>query len=114
MVSTLNICLLENSEKKRGEKKKSNNKKTPSEHVKVKSLIQHIFDRRLPAKALQDLKGPLSAKAGIRKHSHTSNSNQSLVFFNSVKAFMLTRHHDQSFIHAFKKRLTQACVCACT
>lgn len=69
----------------------------------MKSSIQHIFDGRLPATALLDLKGPSSAKAGIKKHSHTSNSNQSLVFLTAVKAFMLTRHRDQSFIRAFKR-----------
>lgn len=98
MVSTLDSCLLENSEKKEKEKKKNH-----GEHVKVKSSIQHIFDGRLPAPALLDLKGPSSANAGIKKHSHTSNSNQSLLFLTAVKAFMLTRHRDQSFIHAFKR-----------
>lgn len=96
--STLDSCLLEKFRKK-GEKRK----KTHREHVEVKLSIQHIFDGRLPATALLDLKGPSSAKAGIKKHSHTSNSNQSLLFLTAVKAFMLTRHRDQSFIHAFKR-----------
>lgn len=53
----------------------------------VKSSIQQFFDGRLPATALLDLKGPSSAKAGIKKHSHTSNSNQSLPLFNSRESF---------------------------
>ena len=53
---------------------------THAGHVEVKLYIQHIFDGRLPATALLDLKGPSSAKAGIKKHSPTSNSNQSLLF----------------------------------
>lgn len=84
-------------------KKRGKKRKTHAEHVEVKSSIQHIFDGRLPATALLDLKGPSSAKASIKKHSRTSNSNQSLLFLTAVKAFMLTRHRDQSFIHAFKR-----------
>lgn len=96
---TLDFYLLENSGKRKKTEKK---RKTHREHVEVKPLIQHIFDGSLPAKALLDLKGLSSAKAGIKKHSCTSNSNQSLLFLTAVKAFMLTRHRGQSFIHAFK------------
>lgn len=84
-------------------KKTPESKRTQGEFVEVKPSIQHIFDGRLPASALLDLKAPLSARAGIKKHFHTSHSNQSLLFLTTVKAFMLTRHCDQSFIHTFKR-----------
>lgn len=98
LANTLDSCLLTNS----GGKKLSC-KRTQGEFVEVKPSIQHIFDGRLPATALLDLKAPLSARAGIKKHFHTSHSNQSLLFLTTMKAFMLTRHCDQSFIHTFKR-----------
>lgn len=62
-----------------GERKKG--RQTHAEHAEVKSSIQHICDGRLPATARADLKGPSSAKGGIKRHSRTSNSNQSLLLF---------------------------------
>lgn len=72
-------------------------RKTHAENVHLNSQSQHICDGRLPAMAPWDLKGPSSATAGIKKHSHTSNSNQILLFSSSMKAFMLTRHRNQSW-----------------
>lgn len=58
----------------------------------MKPSIQHISDGGLPATARLDLKkkkkgGLPSAKPGIKKHFHTSISNQSSLLFKSNESF---------------------------